>query len=645
MLQQLLEQGQWDALRDEARQVLIHHPHQPMAWLCLGLSLCALNDSDAATVIPQALQHLPDNADLHNAYGMVLAHAKDHQGALAAYDRALTLDPLFAQAHNNRANSLSHLDRPAEAEAAARQAIEVQPNYPNAYNTLGNILKEQNRLDAAATAYGQALALAPNFAAAHSNLGNVLKQANRLLDALSAFERAVALDPTYADGWFNLGNSLKDFARFDEADNAYQKAMDLAPSLTAAGHNRLFALNYHPSRSAEEIFSAYQDYERRFAAPVYPQQPQYSLPATAPQRLKIGYVSPDFRTHPTAHFLLPWLEHHDRKRFELFAYAELEAEDETTAHYRATVDHWCPTRSLNDTQLAERIRADGIHILVDLGGHTGGNRLDVFARKPAPVMASWWIVHVASTGLTAIDYLIGDAIGLPEGFDSICAETPWRLDGPSYVFRPNPMGDISPLPALDNGFITFCSLSRLLRLNDRVVTRWAQILRACPDSRLIIGNKEFHDPAVRHWIQQRFAAHAIAAERLEFGYFTPVEDLLRRCDVMLDPFPQTSGTTLLQGLHMGLPSITLASRPSAGRQGAAHLTWAGHPEWVARDEDDYQAKILALVADLPRLSVLRTQLRDDLANSVLADYSGLTCRIEAAYEQMWKIRNQTSVVR
>ena len=636
-LQQFLESGDWPALRDEARRVLATAPDDAMAWTGLGLSLCALNDRDAATVLPQAIQHCPDSPDLHNAHGMVLAAQGNHKAALDAYGRALALDCLFAQAHNNRANSLNRLGRHRDAEIDARQAITIWPNYPNAYNTLGNSLKAQNRLDEAAAAYGQALTLAPNFAAACSNLGSVLKQANRLLDALALFERTVSLDPSYADGWFNLGNSLKDFTRFDAADAAYQKAMDLNPAMVAAAHNRLFALNYHPTRSAEEIFAAYRDYEARFAAPLYPQQPQHIPPATPPQRLKIGYVSPDFRDHPTTHFLLPWLEQHDRKRFELFAYAELEQEDAITARYRAVVDHWCPTRSLTDAQLAQRIQDDGIHILVDLAGHTGGNRLDVFARKPAPIAVSWWIVHVASTGLSAIDYLLGDPIALPDGFESLCAETPWRLDGPSYVFRPDPAwGAVSPLPALDNGFITFCSLSRLLRLNERVIARWSRLLHACPQSRLVIGNKEFHDPAVQALIRQQFAAHAIAPERLELGYFSPVGDLLRRCDVMLDPFPQTSGTTLLQGLYMGLPSITLASRPSAGRQGAAHLTWAGHPEWVAVNEEEYEAKILALTADLPRLAAIRADLRDDFTRSPLADAAGLTRRIEAAYEQMWQ---------
>ena len=353
------------------------------------------------------------------------------------------------------------------------------------------------------------------------------------------------------------------------------------------------------------------------------------------KRLKVGYVSPDFRQHSVRHFLEPLLAHHDKRAVEVFAYAELALEDAMTARYRSYVDHWVPTVGLSDEALAERIRADGIDILLDLAGHTGHNRLGAFGRKPAPVSMSW-MGFGYTTGLSAIDYLLTDAASAPEGSEALFAEQPWRLATPGYVFRPGDgMGEVSALPALDTGFVTFGTLTRSVRVNHRTVRVWSQILQRVPGARLVIDSGNYRDAQMRSTLLDKFSAHGIEPERLQIGFHSPPWDVLRGMDIGLDCFPHNSGTTLFESLYMGVPFVTLAGRPSVGRLGSSILHGVGHPEWIAHSEDEYVDLAVALASDLPRLAALRAGLRAQMKGSALMDEPGFARKVEAAYREMF----------
>jgi predicted O-linked N-acetylglucosamine transferase (SPINDLY family) len=341
-------------------------------------------------------------------------------------------------------------------------------------------------------------------------------------------------------------------------------------------------------------------------------------------------------------FLKPLLSCHDKTQVEVYAYAELNKEDYLTARYKSYVEYWIPTKGMSDEALAERIRSDKIDVLIDLAGHTTGNRLPVFARKPAPVSLSM-MGFGYTTGLSAIDYFLIDEAAVPEGSDGLFSEHIWCLPTPTITYRPAPgMGEVSNLPALQRDYITFGTLSRSVRINHRTIKVWSELLNTVPNSRLVIDSFNFKDTTMQAQLAEKFAAHGITSDRLEIGFHSPPWDILRGIDISLDCFPHNSGTTLIESLYMGVPFITLADRPSVGRIGSAFLQIAGHPEWIADSEADYVAKAVKLASDLERLAAHRATLRDELLRSEVFNESGFAHKMEDAYRKMWKIWCKTS---
>ncbi|MCK7581389.1 MAG: hypothetical protein MZV65_41000 [Chromatiales bacterium] len=328
---------------------------------------------------------------------------------------------------------------------------------------------------------------------------------------------------------------------------------------------------------------------------------------------------------------------HDHEHFEVITYAELNQEDALTDVYRGLVDRWVPTRGLSDDALAERIRDDGIDILVDLAGHTANNRLSIFARRPAPVSVSW-MGYGYTTGLTAIDYFLTDAVMAPAGSEALFAERPWRIETPSMVYRPAAdMGEAGSLPALRRGYHLSATLTRAMRINHHVIRAWSAATDSATGSTPRSSTvKILPQRPCNSGLAEQFANHGIARERLEIGYHSPPWDVLRGIDISLDCFPHNSGTTLIESLYMGVPFVTLAARPSVGRIGSMILTGAGHPEWIANSEADYVEKAIALASDLERLATTRANLRTKLEAGPWRDEAGFARRVEQAYRHMWR---------
>ncbi|AHF04018.1 hypothetical protein MARPU_09165 [Marichromatium purpuratum 984] len=579
----------------------------------------------------------PRDFFLWKAMGTVLYRSDDCRSALPAMQQALALNPKDPELLNTLGNILHDLGRLAQSQSCFSRAIALSPDYAEAHNSLGAVLKSLGRFDEAIASYRRALALKPDLSEAYSNIGIVYKDTGELDKARRYYEMALDKDPDNLNARNNLGGVLQDLGRHDEAIRCYSAAIQGRPEFAVAESNRLFTINYHPDRSAEEVYAAYRDYDRRHGEAARAHWRAHTNTRDAERRLRLGYVSPDFRSHAIRYMLEPLLEHHDRTRFELHAYAELTREDAQTARYRSLVDHWVPTRGLNDGELAARIRADGIDILVDLAGHTAGNRLGVFARKPAPVSVSAWVGYGYTTGLSAIDYFLADEVLVPEGSEGLFGERPWRLAAPGGVYRPSAgMGAVNALPALERGAVTFGTLTRGVRINHRTVRVWSEILDRVPGSRLVVNSKDFVSDAAQQALAERFAAHGIARERLEIGYHSPPWDVLRGMDIGLDCFPHNSGTTLMESLYMGVPFVTLADRPSVGRIGATILAGIGRDAWIAPDEAGYVERAVALAADLAGLAAIRAGLRGEMEASAWRDEPGGIARIEAAYRAMWR---------
>ncbi len=584
----------------------------------------------------QALQIKPDYADAHFNLGITLKELGRLDEAEASYRRALQIKPDIAVAHSNLGDTLRGLGHLNEAEASCRRALQVKPDYAEAHSNLGNTLKDMGRLDEAEACYRQALQIKPDYAEAHSNLGNTLKDLGRMDEAEASYRRALQVNPDLAEAHNNLGITLKDMGRMDEAESNLRRALQIKPEYEDAFGNLLFTLNYHPDKSGEEIFESYREYEAKFGLPCQSEWRPHGNSRETKRRLKVGYVSPDFKNHSARHFLEPLLAHHDKQAVEVYAYAELTREDAVTARYKNYADRWVPTRGLSDKELAERIRADGIDILVELAGHTAGNRLGVFARKPAPVSLSW-LGYGYSTGLTAIDYFLTDEAAVPAGSEGLFAEKPWRLAMPAFAYRPaEGMGEVNPQPAMSAGYVTFGSLTRGIRINHRVIRAWSEILKRVEGARLVVDSADFREAYAQDKLAEKFAAHGISRERLQIGCHSPPWDVLRGMDIGLDCFPHNSGTTLFETLYMGVPFVTLSGRPSVGRLGSSILEGVGHPEWIGKTEDEYVEKAVTLAGDLSKLVALRAGLRQEMQAGSLMDEIGFARAVEAAYREMFE---------
>ena len=650
-------------------QASLLDPNDSEIHLNKGIIQKELNQfPEALDSLFMALKIKPNYAEAHNAIGNLYEKNSQYELSIEAYKKYLEIkpdcflglnnlgkvltdhasfeeaeyclllsvikNPQHPETHNNLGVLYEATGRLIDAEQSYLRALEIVPNFSEALNNLGSLCNTLGQLVRAEKLILKALAINSSHAETYNNLGNCLKEMGRLTESINGFEKALELNPSLAPTHHNLGVVLKDLGRLDEAELCYRRALELKPDSDDAYSSLLFTLNYHPDKSSETIFAAYQEYDRRFCVPLRDQWRPFSNNRESQRRLRVGYVSPDFRICSVRHFLEPLLANHDKSAVEVFAYAQLAVEDQMTAAYKGYVDHWVPTIAMSDADLAERIRADQIDILVDAAGHCANHRLGVFARKPAPVSLSW-LGFGYTTGLSAIDYYLTDEITAPPGSEHLFSETPWPLDPIAYAYRPaHGMGEVNPLPALSKGYVTFGTLTRSVRINHRTIRVWAQILQQVPHARLVIDSSSYKETLMQDSLAELFAAQGISRDRLEIGYHSPW-DTLRGIDIGLDGFPHNSGTTLFETLYMGIPFITLADRPGMGRLGSSILRALGRSEWIAQTEAEYVRKAVALAGDLPALASNRAIQRGQMEASPLMDEPGYARKVEAAYRTMF----------
>ena len=604
----------------------------------LGAIRHAQGELDAALRAYESIQVsiATDDAARWLNLGVAFHDRGDLASAARCYESAIALQPLLFEAHNNLGTVCQSRGDLQTSIRHYRTALAIRPDSAQGHGNLATSLHRHGQLVEAVRSYEAAIALDPSDADMQSSLGTALQAQGKLNAAAKRYRAAIALDPKHVNSHSNLGCVLQEMGDHDASIESLRTALTINPDYADAQNSLLFSLNYHPDQRAEDIFAAYQEYDRQVGLPLQASWTAHTNERVLTRRLRVGYVSPDLRHHSVRHFLEPLLANHDEHVVEVFAYAELSAEDAVTARCRGHVDHWVPTLGMSDDALAERIRDNSIDILVDLAGHTTNNRLRVFARKPAPVSLSW-LGFGYTTGLSAIDYLFSDAACAPEGSESLFSEQPWRLATPGFAYRPaEGMGEVNTLPALQRGVITFGTLTRAVRINHRTIKAWSMILQRVPKSQLVVDSLTYRDEAVRKALQAEFSARGIGPEQLRVGCHSPPWDVLRSIDIGLDCFPHNSGTTLFETLYMGLPFVTLAGRPSVGRLGSSILIGMGHPEWIAHSEDEYVEIAVALASDVPRLAALRAGLRDEMRASALMDEAGFARKVESAYRGMFK---------
>ena len=592
-----------------------------------------LGDAEVACI--QALMLDPNHASSLYLMATILAEAGRPTESLEFIDQAIALGPNVAEAHGNRGITLMALGRLDEAERALRRAMELDPRRAEPWYALGNLKAQQKDHPAAFEAFLKALEIDPRNGRSWTNLGIALQEMGKLDDAVAAYERARSLLPDEAAIYYNVGVAFHAQGRPMDALAANLRAIELDPRYVAAHSNLLFDMVYLTDSSAGGLLEAHKNWDR-LHGPLELAPRAMAKGEDPERRLKIGYVSGDFRQHPVGWLLANVLPAHDKNQVEVFCYHNESTTDDVTERLKSSADHWRDIVGLDDDQFAEQVRSDGIDVLVDLSGHTAHNRLVAFAKRLAPVQASW-VGYPSTTGLAAMDYLVMDAATVPPGAEAWCSEAVVRLPHGRFCYAA-PL-DAPPIAERPEGPVVFGSFNHLAKVGPEVVRLWARVLDAVPGSRLVLKWKSLNEPSVRARLVSAFAAQGVGADRLELRGPSSHADTLAEygdVDIALDPLPYSGGITSAEALWMGVPVVTWPQDRIASRQTLAFLAELGLTDLAAASEDDYVRIAADLAADPARRAELRRTLRPRMAASPLTDGARFTPGLEAAYRQMWR---------
>ena len=516
-----------------------------------------------------------------------------------------------------------------------RQAVTLRPNAALYRNNLGQVLERLGRDDEARAAYEAAIELDPHYAEPLNNLGHLLLRHDNVAEAEACCRAAIELNPEYAEPHTNLGNVLKERGDLDEAIAAYRRAIELRPDLSFLHSNLLLTLHYHADYSPERLAREHRAWAARHVAPLASQRRTHSNDPRPDRRLRIGYVSPDFREHSVARFILPILREHDREQVEVFAYSDVTRPDAVTETIRANVDAWRDIRASSDPQLAELVRDDRVDVLVDLAAHSGRNRLLAFARKPAPVQVTY-LAYCSTTGVDAIDYRLTDRFLDPQGADlSHYSERSIHLPDCYWCYSaPSPDRPVSPQRR--PGSPTFGCLNNFAKVTPATLDLWGRLLLRVPEARLLLHARA---GSHRERVRETLGRAGVHESRVVFVGAQPFEDYIDtygEIDVALDPFPFAGGTTTCDALWMGVPVVSMIGSTAVSRAGSSLLSNVGLGDLVARDEEQYVNLAAGLVRDGPRLASMRLELRPRLQSSAVMDLPRFVRNLEAAFRTMWR---------
>jgi protein O-GlcNAc transferase len=619
----------------------------------------------------------PKNDVWHITRGNECLSRGQLEEAAECYQQAIAINPGFADGHLNLGFALHGLQRYEKAKAHLEQAIQLNPGKEDAFYLLGTIAQVQGDLDGAIDNFNKALDLKPDFEIVYRDLCHVLFLSGQRENAKKIILKGISLNPEFADFHYYLGNLLLEEKETEGALESYQKALLIQPDYAAVHSNMgkafleqggvaeatecyehatsldpddiqslsclLFIQSFNAECSPSQYLLEAQAFGRKVLALATPFSSWNASPTpAAPLPLRVGLISGDLRNHPVGYFLESILSHLNRNKIELVAYSTRQEEDNLTARIKHRFVAWNSITELSDEAAARRIHADGIHILIDLAGHTSYNRLPVFAWKPAPVQACW-LGYLASTGVPGMDFLLADRISVPEQHREHFSEKIWYLPNTVNCLTP-PVASakliITPPPVLHTGRITFGSFQNLTKINDEVLALWAKIFNALPQADLHFHCKQMTSQSAREKFRQRLVRFGILPERVSIKGFLPArEDFLAtyaEVDFILDSFPYPGITTTCEALWMGVPTLTLAGDTMLSRQGASLLTCIGLQDWIAHSREEYVALALAHAADVNKLVQLRAGLRQKALASPLFDAPLFAKHLEDALQGMWQ---------
>jgi predicted O-linked N-acetylglucosamine transferase (SPINDLY family) len=660
---------------DEARQVLQSavgiSPRSANAHCDLGSVLFALNRFDEARVYQEKAIALNPNFPMAlTNLGNTLMHLGLAEQAIELHERAIGLKPDYADALCNRGMAQMWLRRYEQAAQSFERALSFQPKHPEAMIGTGMARLELRSYEAAATAFGAALSLKPGDPKILAHRGRLHLQLSCLVQAEADFDAALALapalelalrgkalaslllkksaqamaackrlleqNPRSEIGIALLGSCLASQGEIASAIAHFDQAIEIKPDFEDAITRKIFTLDFLPEADFTMLQAARRYWWDAIGA-VVPKTKLLPRQLDPERRIVVGYVSADYRRHSAAFTFLPVLRHHDHANFEIICYSCSPQQDEVTAELRLLADRWVDAGPLSDDALADRIQADNVDILIDLSGHSAGNRLMVFARKPAPVQASAW-GNPGGTGLQTMDYVLADAVSVPQSVRHLFAERIYDLPC-TLTIEPMPGLHRPALPMTRNGHVTFGVFNRIDKISDGALALWSKLLRALPSSKIVVKHNALDDSLLRDGLIARFVGHGIPQDSVVcMGSTARSEHLLafENIDISLDTFPQNGGVGSWESLHMGVPVVAKLGNTLSSRVAGSILKAIGLDDWVADNEEGYLA-IAQKFAGMPRhLEVLRAELPARITASVAGNNDTYTRCVEAGYRRFWR---------
>lgn len=615
-------------------------PGHPDAHFNLG-NLFRRNNQlrEAATHYRECLSKAPNHSSASYNLGLTLAAAGDLFAAVDCFRAVTKLEPQNAEAFGRLGDALARTGRAAEGVTAFRKSVELKPTDPRGLYNLGLALTNAGNTAESHECIQKALKIKPDYAEAHNAFGLNLESMGRKDDALFHYQEAVRLKPNLADAWSNMGTNLSEQGRADDAIRCLRESLMHRAAAPPIHSNLLLMLNYSSHQSPAEIRDEHRVWAELFASPV-PDVPPIPRPYDPDRRLRIGYVSADFRAHTVSGFIELLLKNHDRSQVEVYSYASVLRQDDTTEKLKKLSDHWRSVGGVPDGKVYETVRADNLDVLIDLGGHTAGNRMQVLAARPAPIQATLF-GYPNTTGMKAVDFRITDPISDPPGAtDDLYVEQPLHLPEVAWAYNPPENApSVTPLPAAGKRQFTFGCLNNSAKISDLCLETWAKILQTVPGTKIVLlagqsqaGAKRLHD---------RFVKAGVLRDRVEIVYRLPKDkyfEAYRNFDISLDPFPYNGGVTTADSLWMGVPVMTVAGMSYVSRQGTMVMSTLGLHDFIADSPEMLVQLAKEWTTRRTELAEIRAGLRDNLAKSPLADGPRYVRNLEAALRKVWRER-------
>ena len=631
------QQGRYDESRLLCRRIVEKLPNHFDALHLLGVSEIDCNLFEAAeATLRRAVNVNPGSEEALSNRGLALFKLKRYDEARKCQERAVALKPNFTTALSNLGNVLLRLRKYEEALASYDRAVALRPDYADGHSNRGMALLELGRHDEAERSFDSALALAPGHLPSLVGKGMAATKLQRLEAALEIFNAVLAVHPDPGAILPYRARAYYDLGQTDRANADYEAALAIDPASLDAITGRIFVLDF----LTDADFAMHQAARKAWWDGIGARQKRQKVStaiADPDRRVVVGYVSGDFQQHSAAFAFLPVLRHHDHAQFEIIGYSCSRRQDDMTATCRAQMDRWVDASAMSDDELTERIQSDKVDILVDLSGHSEGNRLCVFARKPAPVQVTAW-GHATGTGLPTMDYLFADPVTVPEAVRPLFAEE--VCDLPSVITM-EPIADAQALmlPMSRAGHVTFGVFNRINKISEDALALWARLMHELPQSRIVIKHGALDDASVAERLIRRFGERGVAEGRLSCIGATPRHLHLQAfadIDISLDPFPQNGGISTWESLYMGVPVIARLGNTTCARAAGGILTSIGLSDWVADDDDGYIAIAKTFASQPEHLARLRAELRAMIARSASGNGEVYTRHVEAHYRTFWR---------